>query len=176
MTDAPHERQHAHVDAGFCVTGLAPRIAIVVVGATGSLLLIPAPFSFIAVVFALLGAVLPTSLGTWIAAALIGFAQLARTPDASDWRPYAALAGVHLLHVIGSLTLVVDPFGRMQLRVFARPLRRWILIQLPAQAALAIVLLIEASHGIHPGVLSGLFAIVAAVALGVIAVLIIRRR
>ena len=176
MTEVLHERQHAHVDAGLCVPGLTPRIAVAVIGVAGALLLLPAPFSYLAGLFAVLDAVIPASLGAWVTAAFIAFGQLARTPDAADWRPYAALAVVHLLHVLGALALVVEPFGRMQLRVFARPLRRWLLVQIPAQAVLVGALLIEAYGGLKVGPASGAFAIVAAAGVAVIAVLIIRRR
>jgi hypothetical protein len=154
------------------VPGLVPRVVAVVVSAS-AFAFMDAPYALIAVALAVVGAFAPGSLGTWGCALVIGLAQLARPADGADWRPYATLAVVHLLQVLGGLAMVVPGRSRMQLRVFRRPLLRWVVIQVPAQVVLAGVLAASASlRGVRifDAPMAALFAVVAAACLGVIAV------
>jgi hypothetical protein len=163
-------RLRADVVAGAVLPGALPRAAVVALACT-AFALVPLPAAVIAVAFAVVAAVVPASLGAWAAALAIGLGQLAHPADPSDWRSYAALAVVHLLHVIGGMAMVVDPWGRMQVRALRRPLLRWLWIQLPAQAVLAAVLLVP--HAPFAGA-GGAFAIAAAVCLCAAAVVIVR--
>ncbi|GAA4342435.1 hypothetical protein [Microbacterium rhizosphaerae] len=156
------------------VSGVVPRAAVVVVAAAAFAFMDP-PYAVIAVALAVVGAFAPGSLGTWGCALVIGLAPLARPADAADWRPYATLAIVHLLQVLGGLTMVVPWRSRMQVRVLRRPLVRWVLIQVPAQALLAAVLFASASlRGVRvfDAPTAALFAIVAAACVGLIAVVL----
>jgi hypothetical protein len=167
------------VHAGWCVPGVAPRILVAVVGVAASLLLVPSAFAPVAAGLAVVAAIAPRTLAAWGTIAIIGLAQLAHPVGASDWRPYATVAVLHLLHVLAALSLVVEPRGRLQARAFRRPLRRWLLVQLPAQAVLAAALLLSPvlCGGVHvDGVAAGILAALAAIAVGLIAVLLFRRR
>jgi hypothetical protein len=155
-------------------SGVVPRAAAVLVAASAFAFMDP-PYAVIAMALAVVGAFAPGSLGTWGCALVIGLAQLAHPADAADWRPYATLAVVHLLHVLGGLTMVVPWRSRMQVRVLRRPLVRWIVIQVPAQALLAGVLVASASlRGVRvfDAPTAALFAVVAAACVGLIAVVL----
>ncbi|NNC10521.1 hypothetical protein HII28_01285 [Planctomonas sp. JC2975] len=176
MTDHSQRRPHSVIAIGAWMPSITPRLLVALVGGAASFLLVPEPFTVISAGLALLGTVLPASLAAWGAALVIGLAQLARPADAADWHPYAVLAVVHLLHVLGAMTLVVEPVGRMQVRALGRPLRRWIVIQVPTQAVLAATLVLSSSGGLRSAVLPGVFAVLAVLAVGVAAFLVVRRR
>lgn len=169
------ERLHARVSVGAYIPAFAPRLATALIGCAAALTLVPAPFGLFGALFAILGAVFPAALGAWGCALVIALAQLARTPSVTDWHPYAVLAAVHLLHVVGSLAIVVEPGGVLQLRTLRTPLLRWLAIQVPAQAVLALALLL-ASSGPAVLPLPGVFAALAATCVAVLVVLVIRRR
>lgn len=164
------------IRAGVSVPALTPRVLTLVVGTGAALLLVPEPFTVIAIGLAVLGTVLPSSLACWGVAVIVGLSQLGRPPDAAGWQPYLTLAVVHLLHVLGAIAFVVEPLGTMQLRVFGRPLLRWIAIQAPAQAVLATVLALSSAGVLRSSWLPGVFAVVAAAAVGAVVVLLLRRR
>ncbi|KHK96884.1 hypothetical protein LK09_13625 [Microbacterium mangrovi] len=159
----------ARVAAGPLVPGVLPALLVVAVSCA-AFALIPLVPALIAVALAVVGAVIPSSLAAWGAALMIGFGQLAHPPAVDDWRSYAALAVVHLIHVLGGLAMVVDPRGTMQARVLRRPLLRWLWIQLPAQAVLAAVLLLPRVP-VNDG---GGFAVAAALCLCAAAVVVVR--
>ena len=170
------ERLHARVHAGIVVPGPALRLATAVIGSAAALTMMPEPFSYVAIVLALLGALFPATLATWGCALALALTQLARAPEITDWRPYLTLAVVHLLHVIGALALVVEPGGSFQARILVRPFRRWLLLQVPAQALLAVTLALSAAHPVHDLPAAGIFAVVAAVGVAVIVIITLRRR
>lgn len=168
--------RRAIVRAGIRVPAVLPRLLTALVGGTAAMLLVPEPFASIAAGLAVLAAVVPGSVAIWGTAAIIGLAQLARAPDALDWRPYAALASVHLLHVLGAIAIVVEPTGSMQLRVFSRPLLRWAVVQVPAQAALSIALALSSAGTLRSAWVPGVFAVAAVAAVAAVIVLLLRRR
>ncbi|MDL9981570.1 hypothetical protein [Microbacterium candidum] len=156
--------------------GWVPRAASVVLALSAFALMAP-PYAIIAVALAVVGALVPGWLGTWGCAMVIGFAQLSRPEDAADWRPYVTLAVVHLLHVLGALSIVVPWRSVLEARALRRPLLRWLAIQVPAQAALAAVLLASGvfrRERILDAPTAALFGIVATVFLAGIAVLLVR--
>jgi hypothetical protein len=154
-------RVRVTVDGGRCVPGILPRVAVVILS-LAAFALLPTPYSYVAIALAVIGALLPPTLATWGCLLVIGLGQLARPADAGDWHLYAALAVVHLLHVVGALSMVIDPRGMLQLRALRRPLARWAMIQVPAQAVLAMALLVR-EFAVAGSVLLGAFAIVGAV-------------
>lgn len=162
-------RLRARISAGPVMPGIVPSVLVVLVSCL-AFALIPLVPALIAVALAVVAAVVPSSMAAWGAAILIGFGQLAHPAALGDWRSYAALAVVHLLHVLGALAIVVDPRGLMQVRVLRRPLLRWLWIQLPAQALLAAVLALPRVR-VNDG---GGFAVAAAVCLCVAAVAVVR--
>jgi hypothetical protein len=101
----------------------------------------PAPYAVTAAVLAVIGAVFPATLATWGTGLVIALAQLLHpAAAAADLRPYAVLALVHALHVLGGLCLVLPRRGRVQVRALAHPARRWLIVQLIAQPVLAAAL------------------------------------
>ena len=169
------ERLHARISAGAYVPAFTPRFAAALLGSAAALTLVPAPFGYFGAALAILGAIFPGALGTWGCALVIALAQLARVPSVGDWHPYVTLAVVHLLHVIGSLSVVVAPGGVLQVRALRSPLLGWLAIQVPAQAVLVVALLV-ASSNVPALPLPGVFAAFAAACVALLVVLAIRRR
>jgi hypothetical protein len=158
------------------VPGVVPRAAAVALALSAFAFMAP-PYAVIAVALAVIGAFVPGSLGTWGCALMIGLAHLSHSADVGDWRPYATLAVVHLLHVVGGLAMVVPWRARIQARALRRPLVRWAVIQVPAQLVLVGVLLASTSlrrEHLFDAPTAAVFAVVAAVCLAVIAVLLVR--
>jgi hypothetical protein len=168
--------RRAVVRAGLRIPAVLPRLLAVLIGGVAAIVMVPEPFAAIAAGLAVLAAVIPGSLASWGTALIVALTQLARAPDAADWHPYATLAIVHLLHVLGAIAIVVEPVGSMQLRIFARPLLRWAIIQVPAQAVLAVVLMLSSEGSLRSPWLPGVFAVVAAAAVAAVVVLLLRRR
>jgi len=147
------------------------RVAGVVLAAA-SFMLIPLPYAIVAVCLALVGALLPASLMTWGAIVVMTLSLLAH-PLALDGRAHALLLAVHLLHVLGGLALALPALGRLQLRALVGPGRRWLLLQLTAQA---LLLLAELAATHLPRLVPGpAGAVVIASALCVIAMVILAR-
>lgn len=118
----------------------------------------------IAVVLIGLAAWRPRWLTGWV---LIGILLLSSLVEPGTLTPrlLGLIAGVHALHVVSGWMLVVPSAARLQPAVLLPSLRRFVLIQVPAQAA-AVALLLAARGASSPllAVLSGL-ALVAVVAL-----------
>lgn len=169
------ERLHATVSIGAYLPGFLPRVVSALLGSAAALVLVPGPFGYLGIALAVVGAVFPATLGTWGCALVIALAQLGRAPVAADWHPYATLAIVHVLHVLSSLAIVVEPGGVLQLRALKRPALGWLAIQVPAQVVLIVVLLVGSTH-VVPAAVSGIFAAVAAACVGTVVVLVVRRR
>lgn len=167
------ERLHARIASGAVVPGFAPRLAIALIGSTAAIVLVAEPFGYVGAAMAIVSALYPATLGAWGCGLVLALAQLARAPDAADWHPYAVLATVHLLHVLGALSIVVEPGGVLQLRALGRPFRRWLLVQLPAQCVLAVALVLGSARTVLP--VPGAYAAAAAICAVAIVVLVIRR-
>ena len=138
-------------------------------------------FAAIALPFVLVG--IPVGTWTGIAAVLIGVAvwrprwftawvligilllSSLVEPGTVTPRLLGLVAGVHALHLVAGWMLVVPSAARLQPAVLLPSLRRFVLIQVPAQAA-AVALLLSARGASSPvlAVLSGL-ALVALVGL-----------
>jgi len=69
-----------------------------------------------------------------------------------DWRLLVLIAGVHLLHLIASLILLVPWRSWVEPAAFGRPLARFIAVQIPVQllAVAAMLLLAPDAHGHRP--------------------------
>lgn len=114
------------------------RIAGVVVAAA-SFFVVPVPYAILVVCLAAVGAVVPATFTTWAAIVVLAFAHLAQ-PLALDGRAAVLLAIAHALHVLAGLQLVLPLMGRIRLRALAAPARRWLAVQVPAQALLLLAL------------------------------------
>lgn len=157
---------------GAWVPGWAPRAAAVVLAAALGATVTTHPLWLTAVVaLAVVAAVLPrTSLG-WALILLLAASEL--VGPSGDWTFHALLAGLHALHLLGAQALVWPVTGRVQLAVLAGPLRRFALVQIPAQAlAVALRALLGPDGSAGPGL--PLAGILGAAALVLVALLVVR--
>lgn len=114
--------------------------------------------------------VIPELVSRWWVLLLLGVSQLWREPSVTDVGFYLLLAGLHLLHVVGSLAQQLPWHARMQRVAFVRCIRRYLLVQAVAQAV-AVGALLAFIGGRRT--VTGL-SIVAAAALGLVAAVLTR--
>lgn len=157
------------IAAGRTLPIVVLRAAGVAVAAA-SFLLVPVPYAVVVVCLALVGAALPATFATWAALVVLVLTRL-QAPVALDGTASALLAVVHLMHVIGGLQLALPLGGRIRLRALASPARRWLVLQVPAQALLLAALAATRLplHGLVP---AGAVAVAVAVVVLVMVVLV----
>jgi hypothetical protein len=163
--------------AGARVPALAVRAVLVVAG----LLLSLVDYRFtgwlvVGIVLCFAAAWSPRNLLAWVLILYLAAGGLAHHASLT-WRFLVVLAGIHLLHVLGTLTLELPWRSWVQPRVFVAPLRRFLVIQVPTQlvAILALLLLAPSSRGRRPLTISE-FAVVGALALAGLALTLARPR
>jgi hypothetical protein len=105
---------------------------------------------FAAVVLAVVATSSPRTLVAWALMVYLGVAALTLPHDGWTWRFALLLLGLHVLHVAAAFSLALPPGGRVAAGVLAAPVRRLVLVQLPAQALAAVVLLTLAPGGEAP--------------------------
>lgn len=154
-------------DIGASVPTATVPLLFLAIAAGLCLLVLPSP-SLVAIglLLALIGTLASNQMSTWLLLLMLSLSQLWRDPLATDVAYYLLLAGVHLLHVLSSLVRLLPWNGRMQVGAFARPLKRYVLVQAAVQPVAAGVLL---AFGREPGSVTGL-SLVAALLLCVVAV------
>lgn len=125
---------------------------------------------------ALMAAWAPYYLLGWLLILMLALGQLGHQATLS-WRILVLLAGVQLLHVLSALMLELSWRGWLQPAVFARPLLRFVAIQIPVQllAVAALLLMAPDAHGHRPLTVTA-FAVIGAVALACLALVLLRRR
>lgn len=117
--------------------------------------------------------VFPRTPAAWILAGLLGLCSLGAIGAEPTWKFFAALAAAHFLHVIGMTLFWLPLGGPVQLRVLGRILRRYLIIQIPAQLVGYAVLTALAGKPVVAELTSPAFGIAAAVGFVVMIVLII---
>lgn len=123
------------------------HVSLVVVTTALSLAIVPVAFWLVvAIALGIAAGAVPRLYTAWALIILLPLFQLPRDPSTIDWRPYALLAGLHLIHNLASLALVVPVRGMIDARVFVRPLCRFVIVQLPCQALLALLLVAVSSE------------------------------
>jgi hypothetical protein len=154
-------------DIGARVPGFVPRLGLAI---TAGLLCAacyqPGFWLVVGLALTAFAVLLPHRLGAWLLVVFLGASQLGREAWPVSWRFLVLLAGMHLVHVLAALTLQLPWRSWVQVDVFRTPLMRFLLIQVPAQgaAALLVALLAPRSNGSRPLTLPA-FGIVGAVAL-----------
>lgn len=119
----------------------------------------------VGLLLALAATIVPNLVPRWTVLFVLGLSQLWREPSVTDVRIYALLAGLHWLHLVGSLAREMPWRGRIEWRAFAGPLRRFVLVQAGVQAvAVGALLAFGSGHGTVHGL-----SIFAAALLGVVA-------
>lgn len=121
-------------DIGPSVPTAVLHLLFFVVGAGLCLLVLESPlWLVIGLLLAIAGTLVPHLVPTWWLLLVLGLSPLGREPSVSDVAYYVLLAGVHLLHVLGSLTRLLPWDGRMQVVVLAPSLRRFVFVQAGVQ-------------------------------------------
>ena len=159
------------------VSAVLVRLALAVVGALLSLLVYGASgWLAVGILFSLLAAWAPEYLLSWLLIVFLALGELGHHA-ALSWRLLALVAGVHLLHVLGTLTLGLPWRSWVQPSVLTRPLLRFIAIQVPVQllAVASLLLLAPNDHGHRPLTVAA-FSVIGAVALGGLALLLLGTR
>jgi hypothetical protein len=157
--------------------GLVVRVALAILGILLTLVVYGSSgWVAVGVIFSLLAAWAPEYLLIWVVIVFLALGELARPPGLS-WQLLVLLAGVHLLHLLGTLALALPWKSWLEPRVFRRPLLRFVAIQIPVQLLAVVTLLLFApnSHGHRPLTIAA-FAIVGALALTGLTLLLLRRR
>lgn len=163
-------RMRASVPAiGPWVPTATVHLVFLAVAAGLCLLVLEPPFWLgFGLLLAVTGTFVPNLVPRWWVIIMLALSQFWREPSATDVAFYVLLAGVHLLHVIGSLSREMPWHGRMQTIAFVRPLQRFMLVQAVVQAvAVGVLLAFGASRGTVPGL-----SILAAALLGLVAVVL----
>lgn len=164
----------ADCENGRSVPTAALHVAFLVAAAGLCFAVLPSPFwRSVGLLLVIVGTISSTVVRTWWLLFLLGMSQLTREPSPSNPVFYLLLAGVHLLHVLGSVARLVSWRGRLQLRSCVLPFRRILLVQLVVQPVSAGVLLVfdGGRRGTVPN-----SSILAALMLGAIAALFLRRK
>lgn len=157
------------------VPALAVRGALVIVASLLCALVYGSSgWLYVGVIFALVAAWQPEFLLAWGLIVFIGLGELGHR-DTLSWRFLVLLAGVQLLHTLAQLSLGLPWRAWIELAVFRRPLERFIATQIPVQivAVVALLLLAPSRHG-HRPVTVAEFAVLGALALGGLALLLLR--
>ncbi|MFF1633155.1 hypothetical protein [Leifsonia sp. NPDC058248] len=121
---------------------------------------------------------MPRWLTAWFLIGVLAFTVLLRDQSVADWHPYVLIAGVHLLHILGSWMLVVAPSARVQPAALWPSARRFVLVQAPVQlvaaGALALASAFSGASVLGLAVVAGAGVLALAVALA--APLLVRPR
>ena len=158
-------------DIGRWVPTATVHLAYFAVAAALCVLVLGRPFYLgVGLLLAVSGTLVPQRVPSWWLLLVLGVSQLWREPSRTDVSFYVLLAGVHLLHLLGGLARLVPWRGRMQVTAFISPVRRYLLVQLFAQAtAVGTLAAFGDAHGTVPGL-----SIVAAALLGLVALMFAR--
>ncbi|GAA5204376.1 hypothetical protein [Microbacterium jejuense] len=164
------ERTHTFRVRGG-VPALLVRVLLVAVTAAGAMALVPVPlWRGVAITVAVIGAIVPRSLGGWIGGACIGLGMLLADPLPAQTA--IAVLVVHAVHVLASLALTVPARSWIALRALAPTLGRFVAIQLVAQAVafgVARLAAPEEGAGLAWAALAGAGLLIVAVSIGLYA-------
>jgi hypothetical protein len=169
MTNRPHTTEsRASVPAmGSSLPTAAVHLAHLVVAAPLCVIVLQNPFWIgIGLLLALATTFLPNIVPKPWLLLVLGVSQFWREPTATDVAFYLLLAGLHLLHILGSLTAQVPWRGRIQRAALLRPIRQFIAIQVVVQAvAVGALFTFDENVGTIPGLALLTAALLAVVAL-----------
>ncbi|MBW9093967.1 hypothetical protein JNB62_09760 [Microbacterium jejuense] len=142
------------------------RVALVAVTAAGAMALVPVPlWRGIAIVAAVVGAIVPRSLGGWAGAACVGLGMLFAEPLPAQTA--LGVLMVHAIHVLASLSWVVPAWSWISVRSLLPTLRRFAVVQAivqPLAFGVAMLAAPEEGAGMAWAALAGAALLVVAVA------------
>ncbi|MGO4593702.1 hypothetical protein AB4Z18_07750 [Leifsonia sp. 2TAF2] len=119
---------------------VAIALPLVLVGVPGG------PWSAIATLLVGVAVWRPRWLTAWVLLGVLVLSSLIEPGTASP-RLLALIAGAHALHLIAAWMLVVPAAARLQPAVLLPSLRRFVLIQVPVQAAAVLLLVFGGGTG-----------------------------
>lgn len=157
------------------VRAVSLRVAVAVLGVLLTLAVYGTDgWLAVGIPFSVLAAWVPEYLLGWALIVFLALGELDRSPGLS-WRLLVLLAGVHLLHLLGMLTLGLPWRSWVQPRVLLRLVRRFVAIQIPVQLTAVVLLLLLApdAHG-HRPITAAVFTVVGLTALSGLALLLLR--
>lgn len=150
-------------------------IAIVVLGLSFGIVGLQ-PLLAVALLLSIATLVFPRAPAAWALAVLLALLSLGPVGVQPGWKFFVALAGVHLLHLIGMTLTWLPSGGPVQLRVIGRLLRGFLIIQVPAQLVAFLVLSLVAGASGVAAVTSPFFGLLAALGLALLVGLVLTRR
>jgi|GEM_PF-2962391 len=143
---------------GAAVPGaLLAVAAAVIAGAAAALIGMPTLWVCVSAAAALLGGIVRAIGGAWIAAALLMIGLVAG--DSSPWRTATVIAAVHLLQVLGSLTLVIPLRARIAVRALSPTAVRFVRVQLLCQGVGLLASLLPTRSGLPLAAIAGAMAV-----------------
>jgi hypothetical protein len=155
------------------IPGVVVRVMLALIGVLVSLVAYGSSgWSVVGILLSLSAAWAPQNLLAWVLIVFLALGELGRHA-ALTWQLLVLLAGVHLVHVLGMLALELPWRSWVQPAVFARPVLRFIAIQIPVQllAVVALLLLAPNAHGHRPLTIAE-FTVIGAAALAGLALLL----
>lgn len=143
---------------GVSVPGWIVRAAFATVGIGLTVVCYQPPLWIVGTGLTGWGVVAPRRLVAWLLLPFLAASQLTRHPAVFNWRFMMLLAGLHLLHVLAAQLRQLPWRITVQLAALARPLLRFVAIQVPVQlVAIAILaLLAPESQGSQRLLVTGL--------------------
>jgi hypothetical protein len=125
-------------------------VAIGLVGAGLSLLVLPPSWAWLGIALALLTAARVRSRTIWVLVLLLVVGRLVRDPAGAGLDLLLLVAGLHLLVALTLHAAVLPLRGRLQLAALLRPARTFCLIQVPCQVLAVVVLLLAGRTPVLP--------------------------
>ncbi|WP_313541390.1 hypothetical protein [Leifsonia aquatica] len=156
------------------VPGWALRVAFAIVAVALALTAAPSgPWPLLCVALAAVSVAVPRWRSAWVLIAVLAFSALLEPSAGVSIRVLALIAGAHALHVLAAWMLAVPARARLQPVVLLPGLRRFVLIQVPVQAAAVLILsLRQPAPGGWPAIVAG----IAVLALGALLGMLLLRR
>ncbi|MDT0157487.1 hypothetical protein Q9R19_07625 [Microbacterium sp. ARD32] len=96
--------------------------------------------------------------GPWLSIAVL--VVVLTTSEPAGWRTAVVVLAVHLLHVLGSLALTIPLRARVALRALQPTARRFVVVQLIAQAVGALTWLVPEGRTVPAAVIGASLAVV----------------
>ncbi|MFF2051951.1 hypothetical protein ACFVU2_10165 [Leifsonia sp. NPDC058194] len=152
------------------VPGWMLRVAFAAVALPLALTAAPSgPWPVLCVVLVSLTIAMPRWRTAWLLVAVLAFSALLEPATGVSVRILGLIAGVHALHLLAAWMLAVPARARLQPAALLPGARRFLVVQVPAQAvAVAILALRQPATGGLSAIAAGIAVLALAVALGTV--------
>ena len=160
------------ISLGPAIPGAVLHALLPVTAAIAAVCIVPILGWQVAIVaFAVLGMLVPQTLGGWLSIACIAVGMLLAEPDIG--RTMIAVLLVHILHVLSSLLPIVPWRGGVALAALRPTLIRLVLIEAVAQPITLVVILV---HGSGATAVGGAVLVGAAAVTGLAVLFLLRAK